>query len=210
MVDKSFIRDILDSDLSAEVKGFIVSESIKTGKSGTKVGKDSYNDIIHNIDHGVTLQAVGDKYDVTRERIRQIYKNETDLSVRDVKKIRYEEVNPEIERPCEVCGLLFKSRRSDAVYCSNRCRWEAGILRNYTLDQCEACFFYYLNPTSGSTRHRRFCSKKCQGSWLAKISGNGKKSSIKKTCCGCTRRFKTKRDNRKFCSWLCYLKFRKS
>lgn len=52
---------------------------------------------------GMTLQAIGDEFGVTRERIRQLVGS------------------PNVTQRCEVCGSEFQTGRVDKRFCSRRC-----------------------------------------------------------------------------------------
>ena len=81
-----------------------------------------YLQIVEMINSGKTLQEVGDKYKVTRERIRQIYLKATGLPTKKLRKnqekIQYKQAN------CVYCGKEFLKKRKNRILCSRECRYE--------------------------------------------------------------------------------------
>jgi predicted nucleic acid-binding Zn ribbon protein len=70
-----------------------------------------------------------------------------------------------LPRTCPACGALYKPRRSDAIYCSKRCRNRLSARRTYVPRPrgprqrkaltCEGCGTTYLGVWG------RFCSRAC-------------------------------------------------
>ena len=68
------------------------------------------------------------------------------------------------EGACALCGDAFKASNSNAHYCSQRCKNDAGMARRKLRVQgshkktCEHC----LDKFTASRRDAKFCSAKCK------------------------------------------------
>lgn len=144
-----------------------MSEIRKIEHINTLVSKVNKEDAVQMIEKGKTLQEVGKKYDVSRERIRQIYLRETGLRTKEVRDIQK-------TKTCEFCGKEFVLQNTSwrRRFCSYECRREFYLYYCYTLDVCKICGLAFLNPKSMG-HHKEFCSKVCSGKYAAKNYGFG-------------------------------------
>ena len=75
-----------------------------------------------------------------------------------------------VERPCEVCGKIFRSPQSQAHVrsCSNECGYKLRAAANrgsWVILQCECCKAEFEERSCHAER-RRFCSDSCKFSSL--------------------------------------------
>ena len=114
----------------------------------------------------LTLQAVGDKYGITKERVRQVLKGAGQPTRR---------YYPSKEVLCLNCGQATKRER----YCSDKCWHEY----THPLMECSYCGTLFRRNAKqiisqlsyGHKKTHLFCSKRCQGKWLAQHYGFKKK-----------------------------------
>ena len=120
----------------------------------------------------ITLQALGDRFGLTRERIRQILITEGIITRRVLKT-----------KDCKYCGQAFIERdafkaKQSTTYCSPECRTNAH--RVYLIcDTCDTLYFLKASDYRGRQRYQRFdsdsngvtsnyCSIKCRGEGAGK------------------------------------------
>lgn len=124
-----------------------------------------------------TLEQLGEKYGVTRERIRQIYKKATGLPYRTfilTQRIKREELyNKKVKFICGNCEItvLYKDdKRSGASkYCKECRKLETGEIANVDLKRwhvCKTCGISFhpkfRGIKSGKSKYKGyFCSAKC-------------------------------------------------
>ena len=108
-----------------------------------------------------TLQEIGDKFDLSRERVRQILK-QMHLPTKAIRPSLY-------KFNCYNCGIESKRR-----FCSIKCRSEYFFESLY----CEVCNVEIKRLKSEIKRNivkhdykHTFCSKRCQGIWLSSNYG---------------------------------------
>lgn len=108
-----------------------------------------------------TLEKIGQQVGITHERVRQIL-YEAELPTK-----RYYQPSQLYE--CLNCRKPTPNKK----YCSKECRYE----HTHPLVECDICHQLFrrrhtdlFNPSSGTHNHY-FCSKSCQGRWLAKNYG---------------------------------------
>lgn len=67
----------------------------------------------------------------------------------------------DIEKVCRICGARFLAHKSDAVYCSQECRREAGTqkpyIKNDGMVRCMICKKDFIPQTCV----QRYCSPEC-------------------------------------------------
>lgn len=119
-----------------------------------------------------TLEQMGEKYRVTRERIRQIYKQMTGKKYqlrnekkREIKAQKREEWLDSVSFNCTACGKSVTHRGAGYKYC-NDC-WKIRLSqRNPNLwkicFQCLIKFHPYYHYNSQGVANK-FCSKECYG-----------------------------------------------
>ena len=135
-------------------------------------------EIIEALDSGeVTLQQVGDRYGITRERVRQIYKRETGASAKDnrlslLRKKRAEEhvqKLKESEYDCSACGdhviptTLKRNQPGDRRLCE-KCRHILKVEGRdpFTLVECLWCkVSFHPNRMYGrlAMQDPKYCSR---------------------------------------------------
>jgi len=112
-----------------------------------------------------TLQRIGDRFGITRERVRQILKEAGKSTVS--------------WRPtyiCQNCGKeMLGNNRQVKTFCSKKC-W---IDYHQVPIECEMCGeIFYVRQSIVLSKHKshnpRFCSNTCQGKWLGENYGKGK------------------------------------
>ena len=118
-----------------------------------------------------TLQTVGDAMKVSRERVRQI------AAIAGITKWLKK------RRPyviCPICGSTYRKIHVDSKTCSKACsKVYIKAHRNPTVMTrriCESCGGVFFRKTYlvRKASPARFCSKKCQGSWVGKHYGKGR------------------------------------
>lgn len=62
-------------------------------------------------------------------------------------------------KKCTICGSSFDSGRTNAKYCSDRCRKKAKYLSGKRLTICQYCGREFL----ASSVTTKYCSQKCSG-----------------------------------------------
>lgn len=91
------------------------------GKGSRFPGRDQ--EIIRMLNLGNTLQKVGDKYGITRERVRQIYfkfvGKSNSLSKRENRRIAMEAEQKKTAFVCQICGkdITYKERKGAQRFC---------------------------------------------------------------------------------------------
>jgi len=112
-----------------------------------------------------TLQQIGNKYGITRERVRQI------LEPFDLPTSR--DIRGKILRICPICGCEKAPNRRCCSLCAEK--WHKD---RYIQLACEVCGILYPRRAKELIYHinkrgykHQFCGKKCQGVWLAKGYG---------------------------------------
>lgn len=114
-----------------------------------------------------TLQQIGDKYGISRERVRQIlYRN----------KVRTSRLSTRKTYTCNHCGNQFKSS-NPRMFCSIKCYsnsrrvWlicsECGGL----IHRMQSLMYRYDNPKVHRDKNTVFCNRVCQGKYLGKHYG---------------------------------------
>jgi len=111
-----------------------------------------------------SLTAIAKKFDLSRERIRQIAKINNFVMPHDTE-------NKYLFLICENCGKRFKNEYSKK-YCSVECSRTARQKKYWTDINCKQCgkkFKVYKKDLKN--RGRYFCSKTCQGKFIGKEYG---------------------------------------
>ena len=121
-----------------------------------------------------TLQSVGDKYGMTRERVRQIFKKITGQSPKDMRRQFLIDGD---NFKCPICGNPVRPRNpGHNKYCSKACYALTTKYDINTLSECQNChgtFFPLRNWKSLTKQHSgKYCCTKCfiedmikQGKW---------------------------------------------
>jgi len=143
----------------------------------SKFRRDRSEDIVISLSKGETLQNVGDRYHITRERVRQLFEASAHLKLHDLRRKQFKIKN---SFKCWYCGKTGYSLKGHSKrYCSIRCRKWGHYYQYFGLYICNQCGKgFFRRRSDGSTK--RFCGKSCQGSWLAKHYGWGKQSHARK------------------------------
>lgn len=128
--------------------------------------------IVEMIEGGNTLQEVGTKLNLSRERVRQIYKRQTGHGTQSFRDIQNERLK--IEKICEYCSSIFRTKLDSQTYCSYICRNEAAFYRHNALKICKTCNLGYLTPAK---RPATYCSQQCYGRYIGKTFGIKQKYS---------------------------------
>ena len=132
-----------------------------------KVDKqDIINSRLHN--PCATLQQIGDKYGITRERVRQILESENLNTTHWKQKYK-----------CLQCGEIIERSRSKS-FCSKDCQYNYS----YPLIECCICKKLVRRNQGQLYRHDRqnkhyFCSKKCKGTWFGLYGAKRGKQWVK-------------------------------
>lgn len=107
-----------------------------------------------------TLQTIGDKVGVSRERVRQILKRDGLKTKATSKRKVY---------LCLNCGKELDGQRKK--FCSRTCQYEYG----HPLVECVECHKLFRVRIAQLLRYERsFCSRECHGRWMGKKFGKGK------------------------------------
>lgn len=109
-----------------------------------------------------TLDAIGKRYGITRERVRQIFKNRMGISHVKASELLAEHVR---EYRCVICGgeMKYGELKKGAHFCSDACR---KITRNYnwqitqTCENC-GCKYHPIRISKYVKSDHHFCSAKC-------------------------------------------------
>ena len=111
---------------------------------------------------GLTLQEVGDKYGLTRERIRQVYIKKTGVNIKNVREIQQELQYGKSN--CEYCGKEYVQKHKLSKYCSYECRRECHFYTYNTINICKVCGLGFSFQLTKRNRSRGiYCSKICWG-----------------------------------------------
>lgn len=113
-----------------------------------------------------TLQEIGDKFDISRERVRQILKSE---------ELPTKNVSHGIKNICPQCGNEFP-RWPKKIHCSRKC-YEQSTQIELACDECGILFTrntkLFIICLNEREYVHTFCGKQCQGKWLARMHGFG-------------------------------------
>jgi len=145
---------------------------------------DLYNGQVKEFrSQGYTLQAIGDKFGVTRERIRQIlnehYGNTRRGLITRESLAKFLKCSATTLGKMEKQGILKPTHRG-RLHLYNRDEAEKATLRTvhhlimpYIEKICEECGRkFYVKPYNiREVSPRRFCSKFCQGKWVGNHYG---------------------------------------
>ena len=103
---------------------------------------------------GMTLEAIGQRVELTKERVRQILASEN-LSTRSIQRI------PKPLPPCDPCGKPVSNRR--LKYCGTRCRYPNGVT-TFTCSYCEKSVTVMTSEyKSRTSRYDKIhCSRECR------------------------------------------------
>lgn len=116
-----------------------------------------------------TLQEIGDRFGVTRERIRQIL-TENNLPTRHFVQNQY---------ICLNCRQPFKRPHKGHLFCSLKCRHDYAYIKIACtwcgkLNEYHAKTMLWKIQNNPLARGKAsFCDKHCQGKWLAANYGFG-------------------------------------
>ena len=110
-----------------------------------------------------TLQQIGDKYDISRERVRQIIKKH--------ELLHYDQSVDKEHKACLQCGKLI--RPQNHKFCNKQCEYEY----NHPFVECDQCHnlfrakkgtFYGLShkQSNGKLKEHTFCSQTCKGVYV--------------------------------------------
>ena len=123
----------------------------------------------------ITLQALGDKFNLTRERIRQVLISEGFITHRKPKT-----------QDCKYCSKSFiviehQKNKLSIAYCSQRCKEDAH--RVYlNCATCEKQYFLGSSEYRGRKRYKEhgnnYCSVKCRGIGTSKTLKKRKDAGV--------------------------------
>lgn len=158
-----------------------------------------------------TLQEMGDRFGVSKERVRQVL-NEMDLPTRHFSEKKMVS--------CLKCGNPIKEGKE---FCDRECQNDYNTIL-ITCSQCgnlmerKACKTLLTeNKIRLGYKGNFFCSKRCQGFWLAENHGYGVEGEVTMNCPSCGKEFhipmgvykvRSQKGQDLFCSRECYSKFR--
>lgn len=135
-----------------------------------------FENMVFDYSNGSTLQIIGDKYGVSKERVRQILNRYgVDTSVK--KQVR----------KCELCGNICSNNQNK--FCSDECRLEhrraarrkkygPSTRELYVMHVCDWCGNMFIRSqyienilvhglkNTKTNEHKTFCNKTCYGSYL--------------------------------------------
>lgn len=115
-----------------------------------------------------SLTLLAEKHGVTRERIRQLTEQMGFTSARKTaKKLRM--------KNCEWCGEEFEARNRNKKCCSRECYKRYSKDKYWTTKPCKNCGkdIEFRKQLIELGREPTYCSKRCQGKWIAKHYGFG-------------------------------------
>lgn len=108
------------------------------------------------------LQQIATVAGVSRERVRQIAKKNGLITPKNP-----ENVTSIVIRKCLFCKKELKVKRfSSKKYCSRKCATEYFSKKYWSKTQCQVCKNEIKYYRSSFYRKPRFCSKRCQGSYM--------------------------------------------
>ncbi len=122
---------------------------------------------------GKTLQQIGDMYNLSRERVRQViaayFVQHPDPELQS--KIRhYQKGGKILPVVCANCGIIFKPKHNGRRFCGRRCASEAWSKSRRVSFICEGCGKVCSRTKSDvrvqAKRHHsppRFCDNRCEG-----------------------------------------------
>lgn len=136
-----------------------------------------------------TLESLGKEFGITRERVRQIFKQY---------KVPTRHITPSVQVFCNYCSetttrnlskqnALIERGSKLVSFCDDVCR-QLSIRKTFACDNCGTKEITYresqlrrnarnreqINSKTDDGYH--FCSKRCQGKWLARTVGFGSDS----------------------------------
>jgi len=116
-----------------------------------------------------TLQRIGDEFGCTREYVRQILKSNK-LQTKSKRRFKVTCLNCGNEFSIWYCNL----HRRNGKFCSRVCYW-SWCRTTIICKICGKAFTVRNSDIRGRLKKGqsppRFCSKRCQGKWLAKTAG---------------------------------------
>lgn len=179
-LDTKDVVEIAKSNISSELKEKLIKLALDRENPVTDESfEDRDTKIVEMIMNGFTLQEAGDKFGISRERARQIFKTTTGGAVGGyrLEQARADVIRStrhRVEKACELCGKTFEVPdiwAERTKYCSEKCKREMLLYRNYEMRVCKNCGVNYLTPRRGSERKEVFCGKRCQGEFTGKHYG---------------------------------------
>lgn len=111
-----------------------------------------------------SLQKIGDEFGITRERTRQILKNESRPTASNSREINAK------KKECPRCG---KEKKKHSLYCR-----ECFYFMHHVTLTCSWCGILYedyqsqvMHKINVHKQNNFFCGKKCSGAWAGKHFG---------------------------------------
>jgi transcription elongation factor Elf1 len=143
------------------------TETDGAGQSKQTIGPVAANVIrMRERDKYLTLQAIGDANGISRERVRQILKEHSDLpTVADKRRTFFK---------CLQCGTIFwlspsRQRHGEGRFCTRACKKQWHLIPAIC-DGCGKLFqtkrWNHMALRGANPDAKIFCSRQCVGRWL--------------------------------------------
>lgn len=125
------------------------------------------NPVLHIRDTNpcATLEEIGGMTGLSRQRVHQILRKAGRPTAR----------TPVQRSLCRTCGVDIGTSRTKRRHCSRQCQFEAKHMW-LTCTECGQENHYLVSTKATSTASYSFCSRKCQGRYLGKHFGRGRKN----------------------------------